>query len=814
MPDLVLPLPLRCSELVIRPLGENGPYVVKDSRTGAYYHLGDEEHFLLTQLDGEHDAEMVRTAFAERFDQPLSDEDLHEFLDMAQAQGLLQTPSGGRPLPGATPPQGADTPHAPRDGRGAAPLGLRLLYWRKSLFDPDRLFTWLAPKIGFFWTPAFLFVSAGCIALAAALVWANRQAVAGSFLSALRWETAALAWLTLLLVTTGHEFAHGLTCKRHGGEVHEVGFLLLFFMPCFYCNVSDTWLFKEKSKRLGVTLAGGYFELFLWALAVFAWRLTLPGTLPNYLAFVVLSACGVQTLFNFNPLLKLDGYYLLSDWAELPNLHQRAADCLRAHTRWLLWGAARPAPEPRRRFLLAYGSLSLLYSVVFLGVMLAGLATLAGPRLGWPGLVAAGLLTLVSVRGLAGGFSAGEVTTMLRLRYKRTAVWFLVLGASAAGLFLVPIEERVGGPFQVRPAVRAELRAPVAGFLRSVLCDEGDRVSPGTLVARLEVPDLASRLAQKQAEIREGQAKLRLLEIGTRYEEWNEQRRRAERAEAWRDLGRRDLQRTERALHEELERLDKQVAKCRAERRQAQEVLERRRKLRSQSAVAEEEYREAETKVQVCQAQEEQARADKRARQARGTLEAEAELARREKELAEARAILALMEAGSRPEEVEAERARLARLEEERRYLTGLCGKLAVTSPVAGVVTTPRLREKEGQYLREGDLIGVVEEPGGLEAEIALPEQDVARVEVGQRVELKARVAPFETVAVRVERLAPAAGRGEVQSTVTVYCRLGGYAAALRPGMTGHARIVTGRRAPGRIFLDRALRYLRTEFWW
>jgi hypothetical protein len=91
-----------------------------------------------------------------------------------------------------------------------APFGLRLLYWRKNFFDPDPLFIWLAPRSWFFWTPAFLVVSACCIILAAGLVWANGQAVAGSFLSALRWETALFAWLTLLFVTTCHEFAHGL----------------------------------------------------------------------------------------------------------------------------------------------------------------------------------------------------------------------------------------------------------------------------------------------------------------------------------------------------------------------------------------------------------------------------------------------------------------------------------------------------------------------------------------------------------------------------------------------------------------------------
>jgi hypothetical protein len=86
------------------------------------------------------------------------------------------------------------------------------------------------------------------------LVWANRQGLAHSLLNSSRWETAVLAWVVLLFVTMCHEFAHGLTCKHYGGEVHEVGFLLIFFMPCFYCNVSDAWLFKEESKRLWVTL--------------------------------------------------------------------------------------------------------------------------------------------------------------------------------------------------------------------------------------------------------------------------------------------------------------------------------------------------------------------------------------------------------------------------------------------------------------------------------------------------------------------------------------------------------------------------------
>src|SRR5207248_8674086 len=125
------------------------------------------------------------------------------------------------------------------------------------------------------------------------------------------WDVMALVWLTLLLTIAFHEFAHGLTCKHFGGEVHEIGFLLLYFVPCFYCNVSDAWLFPARAKRMWVTFAGGYCDLVLWALSAFAWRLTVPDSPLNYLAWMVFTVCGMRIFFNLNPLLKLDGYYLL-----------------------------------------------------------------------------------------------------------------------------------------------------------------------------------------------------------------------------------------------------------------------------------------------------------------------------------------------------------------------------------------------------------------------------------------------------------------------------------------------------------------------
>jgi multidrug efflux pump subunit AcrA (membrane-fusion protein) len=523
--------------------------------------------------------------------------------------------------------------------------------------------------------------------------------------------------------------------------------------------------------------------------------------------------CGIQTLFNFNPLLKLDGYYLLSDLLEIPNLHQRARDAFTGRLRQLLWGAPLAEPEPRGRLLLGFGLATWLYSLIFLALMLAALGGFFGTRWAWAGLGGVAAVGLVGTRSLLRGFSDGEVRNMIRLRHKRTAVWLLALGGMAAGLFLIRIEDRAGGPFQVRPRTRAEVRAPVAGFLREVYCDEGDHVYPGSPVARLEVPDLASRLAQKRAEVREAGAKLRLLEAGPRPEEVVEQRHRVERARAWHDRARQDLKRLREVFEKELARLDKQVSLCQAEWSAARDAARRAQPLVG-SAVSSEQYQEIRRRCEVCQAQLEQARAEKLAREARGALEAETELARRERELADVQATLTLLEACPRAEEVAAERARLDRLQDEVRYLEQVQDKLPIHSPVPGVVTTPRLKEKVGQYLREGELIGVVEDPAGLEAEITLDEQDVGRVRPGQAVALRARACSSETLRTEVSRVAPAAARGDAQSTVTVNCPLAGGPFPLRPGLTGYARVSTGPRPVGAILADRALRWFRTEFWW
>ncbi len=682
--------PCRRAELVFGPVGDNGQ-VIKDPVAGTYYNLGRHEAFLLGQLDGEQTAEEICSAFQRQFGEPLSPEDLGEFVRLATEQGFLQKASRGRQPPESAPPSdGGGSPQTPPPDGGGSPTPpppggsssswwapQNILYWRKNFFDPDRFFAWLEPHIRFLWTSGFLVLSLFGILAAVLVVWANFGELVADFPGVLRWEVLAVIWLTMLVATFCHEFAHGLTCKHYGGEVHEVGFLFLFGIPCFYCNVSDAWLFPEKSRRLLVTLAGGYCDLCLGTLAVFLWRLTEPGTSLQAIALTVLTVCFTRTCFNLNPFLKLDGYYLLSDWAEIPNLRQRSSDLLRSQLRHILWGAPRPTRQPRGRFLLGYGLLSWLVSLLYLGLLFAALDRGLRPALGLVGTAVVAVLGLVVIRGLCQGLTDGELTKMILHRHRRTIGWLFILAAVPLVLWLIPMEERASGSFRLRSAVRVELRAPAAGFLRAVYADEGERVTLSDPVALIEAAAGSDRAPVKEAEIQESQARLRLLEVGPR-QEVAEQQQRVSRARAWRDLAEADLTSSRQVLQAELDILSQQITE--------QHVAA----VAARSAHQRNPREESRLKLLVCESREEQLLAQKPHRQAAGTRPAETELARRQKELADAESALRLLEVGTRPEETAAERARLARLKADSAGQGNLKGKVEVFSPIAGAITTPQ----------------------------------------------------------------------------------------------------------------------------
>jgi putative peptide zinc metalloprotease protein len=727
--------------------GGRTAFVVKDATASRFFRLGEVEHFILQRLDGASSPESIQEAAEAAFGAPLPRETLDRFVERLRTLGLLDEDREGAER----------VAERRRRSRGS------LLYLRLGSLDPHRLFAWLAPRLWFCFTSTFLVGSLVAIAGAAAIVLANPVEIGRSLVNLYHWRNLAVLYPVLFAVITVHEFAHGIACTWYGGKVNEIGFLLIYFQPGFYCNVSDAWLFPERAKRLWVSFAGAYLEIVVWALAVFVWRVVEPGTFVSGAAVVVMATSGIRSLFNLNPLIKLDGYYLLSDFLEIPNLRSRAFGYLRARLRRLLDGVESPEraaiPPRERRIYLLYGLLAAAYSTWLLGLV----ATYIGGALvaryqGWGFATFVGLLAMVFRRPLERTVRrvVPLPTATATSRPPRRRIVLLGAGLVAATVFaVVHADLNISGEFRILPVENGEARAGVEGVIEKVLVKEGDVVEAGTPIARLVDRDFRAERDTVVAKIEETQAKLRMLEAGPREEEIDVATAAAEKA--------RDRLRYARAQRERLGTLFAEGVLSRDELDQAAE-----------------------------------------------------DMTIRQRELDEAEGKLHVLQAGTRPEEIDAERAVLARYQTRRRHLEQQLRLVDVPSPIAGVVVTPKLEEMVGRQVARGDLIANVHALDHVTAEIAVPERDISEVRVGQPIVLKARAFPGTSFEGAVASIAPTARKpvkGAFDHTVRVTTELVNPGRVLKPEMTGNAKIDCGPRRLLEIVTRRFARYVRVEFW-
>lgn len=836
MPTAVT-LPACRDDLVIRQISDDEVVVKLPSRR-EYFSVGPVEHFLIQQLNGRTTADELSELFEKEFAEKLTDRDIDEFVEMIRSRGLLQDEhlakknSGPVEIDAASESRSdSDRPVEPvaserkkqpatkqdDDDDEFAASNQNLLFYRIPLFDPHRFFCWLEPKIRFAWTRGFVAATTVGFAFALCIVLLNGGEFASSFASAMRWETIAVVWGTIIVATVLHEFAHGLTCRHFGGEVREVGVLLMFFVPCLYCNVSDAWLIRERKKRLWITAAGGYCDLCLWAMAVLVWRITVPGCLLNHVAFVVQAVCGGRGLLNFNPLLRLDGYYIVSDWLTLPNLRKRSQDYWMSHLRWLLWGAKRPRRKSRGRALLNYGVLSWCFAIVFLDLIFLRLLKLVSDNFGVAGVVFSCLLLMFALRRVFKGFFQGEFGIMLKTRRKRTMAWVGGIATVAVAMFVIPTNRYASGDFEVRAGRRLEVPAPVSGFIARIHVDEGSEVKAGDLLVELASPTLDSELATKLSEIEETDASLSQLQLGTRPEEIEEQRNRVERLKEWVAQGESDLTHAKNELKQQLVIDEHGIRQTELQVSAADKSLKRSEWLYSQGALAGTQLQEQRISLQLLRGGLMKVQAEYQAKKISGTRIAETTLSRREQELADADSSLKLMRAGTRPEVIAAQKARRERLEKELDYLKAQKARLLVRAPVSGVIATPRLSEKSGLLAVQGTPICVIEDTSTSRVELAVSEDQTVGIQAGQKVILKARALPFDTIEATVECVAPATTKKELtqNSVLVVHCSLNdAQQKQLKSGMTGFGRVVRGTQTLGVGAVSTMLRYVRTEFWW
>lgn len=379
------------------------------------------------------------------------------------------------------------------------------------LFDPDRLLTLLVPALSPLqgWVGALLWIAVvGLAALQAAIHWSElTHDVIDRILTP---QNLAVIWLLFPVLKMFHEFGHGLAVKIHGGDVHEMGVLLIALQPVPYVDASEASVFRSKWQRILVGAAGMIVELFIAALALFIWLNTEPGMVRN-LAYNLVWIAGISTVFfNANPLMRYDGYYILADYLEIPNLRARSHQYSRYLCERYLFGSSELIPDAvtwsERIWLVSYSLAAFVYRVLALGTFTLVIASkffFLGVLLALFGIIS--WLLVPSYSALHYLFKNPNIRIVRRRAFAVSALLGLV---SILLLFWVPLPLRTRAEGVIWIPEQARLRAAIDGFVDRIVAQPGSRVEPGEVLIICHDPQLDSRVRVLEA---------RLEELETRY---------------------------------------------------------------------------------------------------------------------------------------------------------------------------------------------------------------------------------------------------------------------------------------------------------
>ncbi len=463
-------------------------WVVKNPVGLRYFRLRPEQYRVLTLLDGQRSLEELREELLADFPAvPLRLTDVVQVIVDLYDKGLAYSNRPG---------QGLSLLEYHRRQRWKKFLSAlwNVLYVRLPGWDPYVTLNALYPLVRWLFHPVVVAMTA----LAAVYSWGLFLAHFGDVRTQLPefdqffgWPNLIYLWLTMAAVKVLHEFGHGFTCKHFGGECHAIGVMLLVFSPTLYCDVSDSWMLRSKWRRIAIGGAGMYVETVLSALAIYLWRNTQPGLL-HHLSLNVFFVTTVSTIiFNANPLMRFDGYYMLADLLEIPNLRPRADKLLRDAFAWYCLGIESPPdpfmPDTRRFWFVTFAIAAWLYRwIVLFGIALFLYTVLKPYELQSIGI----MLAVVSVGASLFGI-VYQICQLLRaprnepMSRMKAALTVLTASAAIGVMLMVPIPVHVQATFTVEPQGVRDVFTTVPGELVSVDVEPGQYVNQGQVLARL-----------------------------------------------------------------------------------------------------------------------------------------------------------------------------------------------------------------------------------------------------------------------------------------------------------------------------------------
>lgn len=747
-------------------IDSNLVYTLKDPVRGTYFRLRAPEYWLVSQLDGQTTAGDVARRFSDHFGVSLSEAAVEQFITTLRGLHFLESSASEQV-----------TSRMHRTSEGSL-LG-RLLFLKLKAFSPGRLLDWLTSLYRPFHTGWGAILLSTLLIVGLSLLVVNADSFAVRFHELFSLFSFGSILLAIFLVLGLHEFAHAVLCRFYGGQVREIGFLLLYFQPCFYCDISDAWLFPEKRKRLAVTLAGPMFQLAVMSVAIIIWRMTVPSTWLAEFSRIVVLVSWISLLFNFNPLIKLDGYYILSDWLEIPNLRSKSF----AYAAWLVkrhllgWQVESPDASSReRRIFLWYALLAGLFTTILLGSFLLWLGGEIFRLWGRPAfalfLIGLSSIFLPRIGRLASGLIRHR-NDMKRF-FQQPVRLAVISGLFAAITFLgiaIPFPQRVSGDVLVEPISVFSVAFTSQGLLEQSLAVGGQQPTRRTDFVMMSTSDMAA--LQLAPTVQNGQS----VAVGDTVAVLSSNQISSQIVEAQAEL---DQLNGELALLQakpKKERIDEaraDVGAAKAQLTQLKKQRERTNELVSKKLESAEKLEEATAAYEV----------------ARSTL-------------ANKESTLRLLLSPPRPEEEAVIRSKVQQQEARLEFLRKQASAQVIMTPISGIAAT-------GSDERT---IVTVTSHAHVELIVTVSDYDIELIALDQPVQVMVRSFPGETFEGRVVRIPQAADSSGLQFGFPVTVLVENGQGRLKEGMTGYAKIETGRQHVIGQLGRKLLSFLRVEFW-
>jgi len=827
-------------------------YVLRNTVTSRYFIIKQPEFSVLKQFDGTLTVSDIANGGPLGNGPRVATPILVRFLAKLDSLGLLA--------------RGASdiTPASHRSARG--------LYIKFRLFNPDRFLSALDKLLGWALTKGSIVTSFALMAVVAFLMATRAEEVSAYTSYLYREYGISVILLVTLTITALHEFAHGLACKHFGGDVREMGVLLIYYvLPGFYCNVTDIYRIGRKSQRLWVIFAGIYWQLVVSALGGLCWLISTPYSLFADLALLVFIGGSFNILINCNPLIKLDGYYALSQALGVVNLQRRSSEYVGSLIDRSVGEPNKRHIDPHRPLLyVSYWICSILYSVIliwlilgwisgelmdglrFVGVLLTILLALLLTERWWKPILfklSGSLMTVLRNTPLTQSESTTDgVSTMTtqqienrvsesntggtesRTKWlpKRRQVLQIGFALVILIVLIAPWEAATGSDctLLLPPEREGVVRANTDAVLAEVYVQPGDAVADGAKVARLSNPEIEDRLTQLTSEIErlntnnsriEEELRVRSENVlSANFKESDRKRIEAELKDESAQIANAESgavsKQSQSLLPPSLAILQSEIELKQIELEHNRKEVDRYKKLLDQGLVGEQIYDRAVSEARL---------SDAGLRTARARLDAALVDHRRLTTGAQTNSLVAETEARAARSTFEAliaelhsNRQQLESLRQRHEILKRESEGMAIMAPKSGVVLGDDLRKMVGRRYSRGEEICRIGEIGKFLLKIDVSEREIGSVRLDSPVRFKLKTVPGRVFTGRVSKInAEPIPNQYAQRFYPVEVLIDNADGLLRPGMTGFARISFGRQSIGLILADKVWQALRPELW-